>query len=230
MTLELITGLALIALPVAFNAAFGLLGARFDYPDVLRRPTAEVLERFRAGGTALVLTWWAFALTAVAFAPVAVLVSTVAAGADPAVLALATTFGVLAAAVQAVGLVRWPFAVPYLARAVEGPDVPAARREAVDVVFQTLNRSLGVGVGEHLGYGLTGLWSLFAGVALIQSDVVPAALGWIGVALAPAFLLGALEFVGPWEERGWRVAGPLVPIAYVAWSLWLLVLGVALIA
>jgi hypothetical protein len=28
---------------------------RFDYPNVLRRPTHEVLERFRAGGTPLIL-------------------------------------------------------------------------------------------------------------------------------------------------------------------------------
>jgi len=38
-------------MPVAFNVAFGMLAARFDYPDILRRPTDEVLSRFEAGGT-----------------------------------------------------------------------------------------------------------------------------------------------------------------------------------
>lgn len=55
--------------------AFGLLAARFDYPDILRRPTGEVLARFREGGTALVLIWWAFMLTAVLLAPVVVLLA-----------------------------------------------------------------------------------------------------------------------------------------------------------
>jgi hypothetical protein len=48
-----------------FNLCFAMLARGFDYPDILRRPTAEVLTRFRAGGTHLVLLWWAFALTAV---------------------------------------------------------------------------------------------------------------------------------------------------------------------
>jgi hypothetical protein len=52
-------------LSLAFNSAFALLAARFDYPDILREPTADVLAKFRAGGTSLVLLWWAFALTAV---------------------------------------------------------------------------------------------------------------------------------------------------------------------
>jgi hypothetical protein len=51
MSAETAAGLLLIVVPLAFNAAFALLAARFDHPDILRRPTAEVLARFRAGGT-----------------------------------------------------------------------------------------------------------------------------------------------------------------------------------
>ena len=68
-------GLLLIVMPVAFNVAFGLLAARFDYPDILRRPTDEVLSRFEAGGTGLVLLSWSLAMTAVLFAPPVVLLS-----------------------------------------------------------------------------------------------------------------------------------------------------------
>ena len=68
-----LAGVVLIVLPIAFNVAFGMLAARFDYPDVLRQPTHEVLARFRAGGRSLVLLWWAFALTALALAPAVVL-------------------------------------------------------------------------------------------------------------------------------------------------------------
>jgi hypothetical protein len=38
-----IAGLLLIVVPLAFNAAFALLAARFGYPDILRQPTADVL-------------------------------------------------------------------------------------------------------------------------------------------------------------------------------------------
>ena len=225
-----VAGVLLIALPLAFNAAFALLAARFDYPDVLRRPTGEVLARFRAGGTPLLLLWWAFALTAVALAPLAVLLSRAVPDADPTVLALATTTGVLAALVQFLGLVRWPFLVPYLARVDADPDAGEARREAVDVVFQAANRYLGVAVGEHLGYALTGAWTALAGVALIQTDAVPGWLGAAGLAVAPVLLLCSLEFVGRHEERGWALAARITPVAYVTWSLWLLATGIAMLA
>ena len=68
-----VTGVLLVVLPVAYDAAFAGLGRMFDFPDVLRRPTEEVLARFRAGGTRLVLLWWAFAMCAVLFVPGSVL-------------------------------------------------------------------------------------------------------------------------------------------------------------
>src|SRR5829696_264812 len=137
MSVVTIAGLLLIAVPLAFNAAFALLAARFDYPDILRRPTGDVLAAFRAGGTSLVLLWWAFALTAVLLAPLVVLLSSVISDADRTLLAVGTTVGVLAAVVQFLGLVRWPFLVPYLARAAAEPDASAARGEAIDIVFQS---------------------------------------------------------------------------------------------
>jgi hypothetical protein len=215
-------GLFLIAVPLAFNAAFARLAARFDYPDVLRRPTSEVLARFRAGGTDLVLTWWAFAMTAVLMVPLVELLSRAIGDADPALLSVATTVGVLAALVQFLGLVRWPFLVPYLARA-------DAEGQSVDVVFQALNRYLGVAVGEHLGYLLTGAWTTLIGIALTQSDAVAAWVGIPGIVIGPALMLCSLEFVGGHEPGGWRVAEKLTPIAYVAWSLWLIATGIALV-
>jgi hypothetical protein len=216
MTTATAAGLTLIAVPLAFNGAFARLAARFDYPDILRRPTSEILARFRAGGTELVLTWWAFALTAVAMVPMVVLLSA-ALGAGT----LTTTVGVLAALVQFLGLVRWPFLVPFLAEA----DAAATgeRREAIDIVFQSFNRYLGVAVGEHLGYALTGAWTLLASLALIQSASV-----WIGIAgvvIGPILILCSLEFVG----RGLKLAERLTPPTYIAWSLWLIATGVTVL-
>ncbi len=222
--------LLLIAVPLAFNASFALLAARFEYPDILRRPTGEVLAKFRAGGAGLVLTWWAFALTAVLMAPLVVLLSRAIDDADPALLATATTVGVLAALVQFLGLVRWPFLVPYLARAAGDPEASAARREAVDVVFQSLNRYLGVGVGEHLGYALTGAWTALAGVALTQTAAAPSWIGVLGMAIGPLLMLCSLEFVGRHERAGWALAARLTPATYIAWSLWLVATGVVLLA
>jgi hypothetical protein len=225
-----LTGLLLIVLPIVFNTSFALLGLSFDYPDILRRPTSEVLTRFRQGGSALVFLWWSFALSALLFAPLAVLLSRSIGDADATLLAVATTTGVLASVVQFLGLVRWPFLVPYLARTAAEPDVSEARREAVDVVFQSFNRYLGVGVGEHLGYLLTGAWSVLAGAALRQTGEVPSWLGVAGIVVGAVLMLCSLEFVAGFEPTGWKLAGDVVPFAYIAWSLWLIATGVALIA
>ena len=225
-----VAGLLMIAVSTAFNAAFALLAARFDYPDVLREPTAEVLVKFRAGGTSLVLLWWAFALTALLMVPLVVLLSHAIAGADPALVSVATSVGVLAGLVQFLGLIRWPFLVPYLARTAADPGASPARQEAVDVVFQAFNRYVGVAVGEHLGYLLTGAWTTLIGIALTQDSVTPPWVGLLGIAVGPVLIFCSLEFVGRHEPAGWRTAERLTPIAYITWSLWLIATGIALVA
>jgi hypothetical protein len=86
-----------------------------------------------------------------------------------------------------------------------------------------------VAAGEHFGYLFTGLWSALAGVALIKSDLPHPLFGIVGLLLAPLFVVGSLDFVGPFEPGGWKLAGSLVPLAYISWSLWLLALGIGLL-
>ncbi len=227
MSTELVTAVLLIVVPIAFNLAFFELGRVFDYPNILRKEPDEILRRFAAGGSGLLLRWQALLVSALAMLPLAVLLAVVL-GAPPALTALLIVVGAAAALVQSVGLVRWPFAVPELARryvAAEGPDAEATRR-TIEVVFATLHRLLGVGIGEHLGFLLTGLWTLLVAVSILATAVVP---GWLGVAGLPiglALLIGTLEFVGPNEKDGWPLAGT---IAYIAWSIWLIALGVFLL-
>ena len=229
MTVELATAVLSIAVPIAFNLAFFELGRAFDYPDILRKEPDEILRRFAAGGAGLILRWQALLLSALAMLPLVALV-TVALG-PPLPLAVTTVVvGSAAALVQALGLVRWPFAVPELARRyVAAPDGPAgaATRQSVEVVFATLHRLLGVGIGEHLGYLLTGVWTLLVAGSILTTTAVPAWLGFVGLPIGVALLVGTFEFVGPNEEHGWPLAGTITPIAYVAWSLWLIALGVA---
>ena len=227
---EVVAAVLLILVPIAFNLAFFELGRAFDYPDILRRDPDEILRRFAAGGSGLVLRWEALLLSALAMMPLAILLAVVLA-APPALTALSIVIGAAAALVQAIGLVRWPFAVTELARryvAAAGPEGEAARR-AIEITFATLHRLLGVGIGEHLGYLLTGLWTLLVAASILATAVLPGWLGVIGGPIGVALLIGTLEFVGPNEKDGWPLAGTIVPIAYVAWSLWLILLGVFLI-
>jgi hypothetical protein len=230
LSVEVAAAILLIAVPIAFNLAFFELGRAFDYPDILRRQPDEILRRVAAGGSGLVLRWQALLVSALAMLPLVALLAVVLA-APPALTALSIVCGAAAALVQALGLVRWPFAVPELAHryvAAEGPDAEATRR-TIEVIFATLHRLLGVGIGEHLGYLLTGLWTLLVAASILSTAVLPDWLGLIGLPMGAAMLVGSLEFVGPNERDGWPLAGTLVPIAYVAWSLWLITTGVFLL-
>lgn len=229
MNIERAAGAFLIFLPLAFNAFFFLLARRFGYPDILRSPTEDILSRFQAGGVGLKLLWYGFMLTAVLLAPLAVLLGQVLARDGLAVVPTATVVGVLAAVVQFLGLARWPFLVPELARAYADPASSQATREATTVAFDSFHRYLGIGIGECLGYLLTGAWTILVGVAMLQSSASEAWLAWPGIIIGLFLILGSLEFVGHFEEQGWKLAGAIVPLTYIAWSLWLILSGLVLL-
>lgn len=225
-----VAAILLIAVPIAFNTAFFELGRTFDYPNILRREPDEILRRFAAGGSGLLLRWQALLLSALAMLPLVALLAVVL-GAPPTLSALSIVIGAAAALVQALGLVRWSFALPDLARryvAAEGPDAAATRR-TIELIFATLHRLLGVAIGEHLGYLLTGVWTLLIAASILSTAVLPGWLGVIGLPIGVALLTGSLEFVGPNEKAGWPLAGRIVPLAYIAWSIWLVALGVFLL-
>jgi len=223
MNLSKLTGLMLILLPVAFNVVFLLLQRIFEYPDILRKPTNYILSRFNAGGKRLVATWYAFTFAGVLFIPVVILVHQTLASDDTPYMDLGTTIGVLAGLVQFLGLIRWPFLVPYLAKTYFEPESTQATRDSIAVVFQAFHRFAGVAIGEHLGYLFTSIWTAFVALAITQSPLFNAWLGWIG------FIPAIGIFIGVFEETGFKAAGAINAISYILWSIWLIVVGVVLL-
>ena len=223
MTPAIVTGLLLILVPVAFNVTFFMLQKAFEYPDILRKPTDTILRRFRQGGGSLCRMWYAFTFSAVLFTPVPVLVQQLFQPDVPWYLPAGTTLGVLAGAVQFLGLIRWPFLVPTLAEMYTRPKASQATREAVEVVFQAFHRYVGVAIGEHLGYIFTSLWTVLLCIAILQTGLVSPLFGWLGI--LPA--LGVLA--GVFEETGFQAAGAINAISYILWSLWLVALGIAVL-
>ena len=217
------TGLLLILLPIAFNVLFFLLQRNFEYPDILRKPTDYILSRFNAGGNQLLVTWYGFALTGLLFVPMAILMNQVFAGDSLPYMALATTIGVLAGLVQFMGLIRWTFLVPYLAKTYFEADSSQATKDSIAVVFQAFHRYAGMALGEHLGYLCTSIWTAFIALAITQSTQFSAWLGWLG------FIPAIGIFIGLFEEAGFKAAGLINAISYVLWSIWLIAVGVVLL-
>src|SRR5437763_16133296 len=112
---------------------------------MLRKQHNEVLRLFAAGASGLHLRWYGLLASPLAMLPLGALFAVVL-GATPALTALSIGIGAAAALVHALGLARWPFAVPELARrhpAAEGQDADTVRGN-IELTFATLNRLLGV--------------------------------------------------------------------------------------
>jgi hypothetical protein len=223
MTNTILTGIMLIVTPIAFNTTFFLLQKAFSYPDILRQPTEVILRRFKEGGGSLRRLWYAFTFSAVLFTPVPVLVHLVFQPDAPWFLVVGTTIGVLAGVFQAIGLIRWPFLVPFLAEIYTDPRSTQATRDSAAVTFQAFHRYAGVAIGEHLGFIFTSTWTILLCVAIIQTRVVSPVFGWLGI--LPA--LGVLA--GIFEETGFKAAGMVNAISYILWSIWLIAFGMALL-
>ncbi len=136
----------------------------------------------------------------------------------------ATTLGVVAGVVQMLGFIRWIFLVPTLASTYLNPTTSEASRAAIEVTFNAFNQYAGVGVGEHLGYLFTALWTILIAAAMPKSKNFSTFLGWIGAILAAGILLGTLE------PAGVPIVGAVNAIAYSLWAVWIVILGVRLLA
>lgn len=217
----LITGIILIALPVAFNVVFFMLGRAYEYPDILRKPVDEILSRFTAEGRRLIVLWYLFALTALLAIPMSLLVYQVFADRFPQLAVASAIVGSLSGLVQAMGLLRWPLLVPTLA--AQYSTATPAQRDTIGIVFNSFHQYVGVVVGEHLGYLFTSGWTLLVAAMMFNTPlfgVIPAALGLLSA-------LGIL--VGLLEPFGWKPAAGINAISYIAWSVWLLISGIILV-
>lgn len=225
LSLRRLAGMLLILVPIAFTVCFTVLQMQFEYPDILRQPTADVLTKFQAGGSGLIAAWYALTLTAVLFMPVVVLLHHVLAQHEaPVALWIATVFGVVAGLAQTLGFLRWPFLVPHLAQAYLAPGASEAQRAAAAIVFEAFHQYAGMAIGEHLGYLCTSVWTFLIAALMLRSPLFGRWLGLPGMLLAVGIAAGLLE------PAGWELAGAINAISYLAWALWLIVVGVVLLA
>lgn len=215
---RILTGAAMITLAVGFNLTFARLAAIFEYPDILRRPAGEILSAFAAGGTDLILTWYAFALAALLFVPVALAHSFAAGrmGRLPGLAVSAAVFGALAGLTQAMGLLRWVMVVPGMTA-----DPEAAQ------AFAVIHAYGGVAIGEHLGQLFT---AMFVGASAIlqlrEGRKVTAGLGALATA---AITVGAYEGVALAIGADGGAFGLLAVAGYLLLSVWMIASGIGLI-
>ena len=204
------TAALLIAGAVLANVAFLWLGSVFNYPDVLKEPTTEILQLFTENQPAVIAGFVTLALASAVLGFVAVGVGRLS---NDRAMRWAVPVGVGAAVVQVVGLLRWPLLVPGFATDAASGD-PASAAAAVDS-FETAHRILGNLIGETFGYLLTAAWTMLVVIALGKAF----AGRWFVVLGATSSILVLLGVLSPFDVPGVDLANF---VGYILWSLWLL--------
>lgn len=215
------TGIAAIALGVGFNVPYAVLASIYDYPQILRRPAEEALQRFADGGAPLILTWYGFMLAALALVPVAVALSLTSSrlAQAPALAVGAAMTGTLAGLTQAIGLARWVFVVPQLARTADAPGSWS--------MFDMLNAYGGVAIGENLGQLLTAAF-MFQ-LATLQRREGARRLAWLAGLSAVAITAGTGEGLALALERDGGAFSIATIVGFFGLSVWLIATGLMLI-
>ena len=213
-------GALLIAVPLVFTAGFTGLQMTFEYPDILRHPAGEVLTRFANAGADLHIYWYAMMAAAIGLIPASIATGLHLWKRDGLLAGLSIGFGVLAGLVQALGLIRWVMLVPVLATNYTAPGATEIDKAMAISLFDATNAYLGVGVGEHLGYLFTGVWTLLVSAALFSERRI---LAISGMALSFTVMAGMLE------PFGVPYTADINAIGFSLWALWALVLGVMML-
>jgi hypothetical protein len=217
---RIVTGALLVAVPVVFTAGFTVLQMGFEYPDILRYPASEVLTKFAAVGVDVHLAWYAMMAAAIGLIPAAVSLGLYFWRQDNLLAALTATFGVLAGLVQALGLLRWVILIPAVAANYVAPGATDVQQTIAAAQFDFANHYLGAGVGEHLGYLFTGLFTLSLAALVWRRHRYLAPLA---VVIAIGVLAGMAE---PFGVPG---AGTINSLSFTLWALWTLVFGVVVL-
>jgi hypothetical protein len=216
-------GLALVGGAAAVLVPYTILTIIFDYPDILRQDAGAVLTRFHAGGASLIAVWWAFAVVGLPLLAAYVLLGQRLEARWPWAR-LATTLGVISVVAQVIGLLRWTFVVPVLARTyATAPD--AATREAATVAFAAVHQFGGVLLGEHVGQMFTIAWTVMIARAFVQLRLMPRWVSLLGYTAAVIYLAAQAELFATVVPGFpvWDLAGL---IGSTLWLIWLIVVGV----
>jgi hypothetical protein len=202
-------------------AGFTALGSIFEYPQILKEPTFEILHSYRENQSAITGWFLALVISAALLAPIGILLGRIT---GRTLGRWISGIGVAAATVQVIGLSRWVLLVPGVS---DDATQPALADNAYRT-FEALHFWLGTILGETIGYALTATFTVLVVLALTRGDLTASTgsstrwLGYLG------YLSAALIATGVVIPLGLTGASISNFIGYVAWCLWLIAMAVIL--
>lgn len=219
-------GALMIIGAVALFIPYTILTIIFDYPDILREDTAYILTQFHQGGSTLIWTWFAFAITGLPLLPAYIMLGKNLEHKAP-LIRIATTVGIIGLVVQMIGLLRWTFVVPVLADTFVNSHDEAIKAASI-MAFKTIHQFGGVLLGEHIGQLFTIAWTVMLTVTFAKLKVTPRWINWLGYVSSSIYFLAQADLFATVKPGFpvWDMAGF---IGSTLWLVWLVAVGVVLI-
>lgn len=221
-----VIGMLFVVGAIGVFVPYSILTIIFDYPDILRQDPAVILGRFYDAGPNLIYTWLAFALLGMPLVVGYAILGKKMETERPFVNWI-TTFGIISGMVQIIGLLRWVFVVPVLARDYAKASDPAMQASIINS-FKLIHQFGGVLLGEHLGQFFTIVWTVGMSYAMFKAMMIPKWLATFGFVASAIYLLAQAELLATvipdfpvWEPAGF--------IGSTLWLLWLIIVGNKLI-
>jgi Domain of unknown function (DUF4386) len=219
-------GILLITAAITLLIPYTMLTIIFEYPDILRQDTSIILTKFHEGGSKLIWTWFAFAITGIPLIPAYIMIGQKLENKAPLVR-MATTIGVIGLIVQMIGLLRWTFVVPILADTFVHATDEATKAAAI-VSFKTIHQFGGVILGEHLGQLFTIAWTVMMTISFAKLKIMPKWVNWMGITSTTIYLLAQAELFAT-VIKGFPVWDMAGFIGSTLWLVWLIIVGVMFI-
>lgn len=175
-----------------------ILGAAIEWPASLGDPASIALPRLIENAPAVRNGYFAYLVYSILFWPVAYLTSRVINGEGPLspILQIANGFAALSTVARTIGIIRWLFPMPILARLYVDPATSEATRVAIEITYVTLNEFAG-SVGELLGVSFfAAIWLALVSIAILRSQTMPNWLGYFGFFATAALASSIVELWG----------------------------------
>ena len=174
-----------------------ILGAAINWPASLGEPASVNLPLILDQYAAMMVGYSVYLAYSLLFWPMAYLTgrAIVIGHSSNTVFRVASGFAALSTLARALGIVRWLFAMPVLARLYTNPAATETMKESISMVYEILNAYAG-GIGELLGVSLfASIWLVLICILVLRSSEWPNWLGYFGFIVAALLLLNLLEMI-----------------------------------
>jgi hypothetical protein len=219
MNFRRLSGILFICFPILVQIPFTILSLQFNYPDILRQPSSVILTEFSKGGTALIMTWYFYALSILVF-----IAGILAYERSETPHRTAGRIGLASASIQLIALLRWTFLVPFLARGL-ARTTDASSIASIETIFTAQHNFLGVGLGEHLGQLTMAIWT-FIMIRANGQHIILKSIGYLSVLL---LVVGLVEHLAVAFDTDPGVFQYGALVGFILWSVWLIGLGINLV-